>query len=106
MIRPSEDLLNASFGQISVKTESALREVYKPKEKKRDQISIVYKHQVSDEMGETAENTCGICFDNYPNAILHPCGHRICVNCHNMLYVKSCPYCRTPIKKCNYELLV
>ena len=55
---------------------------------------------------EDSGEECGICFENYPNAILHPCGHRICVNCHNNMYVKSCPYCREPIKRCQYELLV
>mmetsp|Transcript_13678 Transcript_13678/g.34375 ORF Transcript_13678/g.34375 Transcript_13678/m.34375 type:complete len:309 (-) Transcript_13678:115-1041(-) len=129
VIKPSRDLLQASFAQIPVKADANLRRVFEPfvkeKEGKKwrlsksgkgkgeartsagDEVSVVYKHQTSDEMeDETSENVCGICFDHYPNAILHPCKHRICVNCFNLLQVKSCPYCRKPIEKCNYELLI
>ena len=111
MIKPNEDLLHANFEKMAVKTDKALVEAYKPKSPRKsksgkDAVSIVYKHQMPDEMDETQENTCGICFENYPNVILHPCKHRICVNCHNQMYVKSCPYCRGPIEKCQYELLI
>ena len=108
MTKPSEDFLNASFSQMTIKTDPALREAYKTVKdsKNNNEVSTVNKHQVMDEVDETPDNTCGICFDHYPNAILHPCKHRICVNCHNHMYVKSCPYCRTPIEKCNYELII
>ena len=106
MIKPSTELSHLSFEKMAVKTHKQVVEAYKSPKNKKNAVSVVYKHQVPDEMDETPENTCGICFENYPNAILHPCGHRICVNCHNLLYVKSCPYCREPIKRCQYELLI
>ncbi|QDZ21006.1 RING-type domain-containing protein [Chloropicon primus] len=107
VIKPSTELLKATFEKMPVKTDKCLVDALKPKAaKQKDEVYVLNKHQAPDELDENFENTCGICFENYPNAILHPCKHRICVNCHNQMYVKSCPYCREPIKRCQYELLI
>ena len=43
-----------------------------------------------------AEDTCGICLSNKNNAIIVPCGHKICSECSESWFCEhlECPYCR------------
>lgn len=58
------------------------------------------------QLSSDSKEVCGICLDAVPNAVLSPCNHKICIDCHNLLIRKSCPYCREPIVQTKYELLI
>lgn len=43
---------------------------------------------------------CSICYENYKNAALDPCGHVYCITCITKLYPKKkCPQCRNQFTK-------
>lgn len=50
--------------------------------------------QYNESTQEYQVRPCAICYDRFPNGVLIPCGHVLCLECGDHLNLTRCPFCQ------------